>query len=97
MDGTIENKVFAPGYGEFHAHVPVDDELVTVAVAVPTDARRGRVPAELRRLLKGANRIFGARRGGSLGPNREPGGHDRPRLGGLPARRRARTAGHAVA
>ena len=28
MDGTLEDKVFAPGYGEFLASVPVDDELV---------------------------------------------------------------------
>ena len=60
MDGTLEDKTFAPGYGEFQAHVAVDDELVTVAVAVPTDVLRGRVPDELRQLLKGANRIFGA-------------------------------------
>ena len=58
MDGILEDKVFAPGYGEFRAHVPAEDELVTVAVAVPTDARRGRAPAELRRAVSRANQIF---------------------------------------
>jgi hypothetical protein len=36
MDGAIEHKTFAPGYGEFGAEA--EDELVTVAVAVPIDA-----------------------------------------------------------
>jgi hypothetical protein len=50
MDGTIEHKTYAPGYGEFQAHDPVDDELVTVAVAVPADVVGERVPDELRQL-----------------------------------------------
>ena len=36
MDGTIEHKTFAPGYAEFSAEA--EDELVTVAIAVPIDA-----------------------------------------------------------
>ena len=36
MDGAIEHKTFAPGYGEFGAEA--EDELVTVAVAVPIDS-----------------------------------------------------------
>ena len=36
MDGAIEHKTFAPGYGEFGAEA--EDELVTVAIAVPIDA-----------------------------------------------------------
>jgi hypothetical protein len=42
MDGTLEEKAFAPGYGEFRAKAK--DELVTLALAVPTDAAGGSVP-----------------------------------------------------
>lgn len=45
MDGTAEQKIFAPGYGEFLADAP--SELVTVAIAAPTDARPGPMPADL--------------------------------------------------
>ena len=58
MDGVLEDKVFAPGYGEFEAHVPVDDELVTVAVAYPTDRLGGSTPRSLRRLTAGAGDAF---------------------------------------
>lgn len=36
MDGSVEHKTFAPGYGEFGAETA--DELITVAIAVPIDA-----------------------------------------------------------
>lgn len=36
MDGSMEHKTYAPGYGEFGAEA--EDELVTVAIAVPIDA-----------------------------------------------------------
>ena len=36
MDGAVEHKTFAPGYGEFSAEA--EDELITVAIAVPIDA-----------------------------------------------------------
>ena len=39
MDGTVEHKAFAPGYGEFRAQAK--DELVTVALALPLDAAGG--------------------------------------------------------
>jgi hypothetical protein len=52
MDGTTEEKTFAPGYGEFRARAR--DELVTVALAVPTDALPGPVPAGLDSLATGA-------------------------------------------
>lgn len=42
MEGTVEQKIFAPGYGEFEADAP--SELVTVAVAVPTDALAAPMP-----------------------------------------------------
>ncbi|MEJ7584470.1 MAG: hypothetical protein WKF43_10390, partial [Acidimicrobiales bacterium] len=58
MDGVLEDKVFAPGYGEFLASVPVDDELVKVAVAFPTDRLATNVPTELWTLASGSRRIF---------------------------------------
>ncbi len=52
MEGTLEQKVFAPGYGEFQAEAP--DELVTAAVAVPTDAHDAELPAALEALAREA-------------------------------------------
>ena len=40
MDDTVEEKVFAPGYGEFRTEAA--NELVTVALALPIDATGGR-------------------------------------------------------
>lgn len=57
QDGTLEDKVFAPGYGEFSASVPADGELVTVAVAVPTDAADGDSPWSLERLCDTARTL----------------------------------------
>ena len=51
MDGSFEEKAFAPGYGEFRAEAK--DELVTVALAVPVDAAGGPVPAGLATLAGG--------------------------------------------
>jgi hypothetical protein len=56
MEGTVEHKVFAPGYGEFRAEAA--DELVEVALAVPTDATPGEPPAVLTELADGAARVF---------------------------------------
>lgn len=58
MDGTLEDKIFAPGYGEFEASVPTADELVRVAVAVPTDEAGGQMPKALDRLSDTARRLF---------------------------------------
>ena len=69
LDGTLEDKVFAPGYGEFEARVPSSDELVTVAIAVPTDARNGLVPASIAVLPGLADQIYreaGAARHGRI-------------------------------
>lgn len=54
MDGTIEDKAFAPGYGEFRAEVASLDELYGVALAAPTDAVGGSIPDELTTLASGA-------------------------------------------
>jgi len=60
MDGTYEDKIFAPGYGEFLTCV--EGELEAVALAVPTDARSGPLPVELETLSTGAADIFEAAR-----------------------------------
>jgi hypothetical protein len=58
LDGTFSDKVFAPGYGEFYsAH---EGEVEALALAVPTDALDGRVPAELESLSAGADDVFEA-------------------------------------
>ncbi|CCK30260.1 hypothetical protein BN159_5881 [Streptomyces davaonensis JCM 4913] len=46
MDGSTEDKVFAPGYGEFSTGTASGD-LEAVSLAVPTDAAPGAAPAEL--------------------------------------------------
>ena len=56
-DGTLERKTFAPGYGELHTGVPAEDELYSVAVAVPTDAAPGPVPEALVTISDEARRI----------------------------------------
>jgi len=48
MDGTIEDKVFAPGYGEFRAQVVSLDELYGVAFAVRSTRCRERSQARSR-------------------------------------------------
>jgi hypothetical protein len=58
MDGTTEKKTFAPGYGEFYTAGGGDVEAL--ALAVPTDAASGPVPAELETLSNGALDIFDA-------------------------------------
>jgi hypothetical protein len=60
MDGGIERKTFAPGYGELFAGAEGDVEVT--ALAIPTDALRGRVPAELDRVAAGAADAFDAAR-----------------------------------
>jgi hypothetical protein len=59
-DGTREDKVFAPGYGEFRSAGGGD--LEAMALAVPTDAAAGPEPPELGRMLAAADRAFSARR-----------------------------------
>jgi hypothetical protein len=58
MDGSHENKIFAPGYGEFLTGVGGD--LEALALAVSTDALSGPPPAELETLFSGAADIFDA-------------------------------------
>jgi hypothetical protein len=58
MDGTAEDKTFAPGYGEFYTAGGGDVEAL--ALAVPTDATSGPPPAELETLSGGALSVFDA-------------------------------------
>jgi hypothetical protein len=58
QDGSRESKTFAPSYGEFFTGSGGDVEAL--ALAVPTDALDGPVPAELEVLSVSANAAFAA-------------------------------------
>jgi hypothetical protein len=58
LNGTVEDKTFAPGYGEFFTGGGGDVEAL--ALAVPTDALATPLPAELATLTRGADEIFDA-------------------------------------
>jgi hypothetical protein len=58
MDGKTEDKLFAPGYGEFYTADGPDVEAL--ALAVPTDALSGPLPAELVTLKTNALTVFEA-------------------------------------
>jgi hypothetical protein len=57
-DGKTEDKLFAPGYGEFYTRDGADVEAL--ALAVPTDALPSDTPPELTTMQSGANAIFDA-------------------------------------
>jgi hypothetical protein len=61
-DGATEDKVFAPGYGEFLTGDGSDVEAL--ALAVPTDAISGSIPAGLLALSGGALQAFESSRSG---------------------------------
>ncbi len=56
QDGSLSDKVFAPGYGEFRSTDGPDVEAM--ALASPTDSLPGGVPEELVTISLGADRIF---------------------------------------
>ena len=58
LEGNYEDKTFAPGYGEFRSGVGAN--LEALALAVPTDAQPGGLPAELEAVSRGAREIFAA-------------------------------------
>ena len=58
MDGSRERKTFAPGYGEFFTSGGGDTEAL--ALAVPTDAADGAMPAAVRRLDRAATMAYAA-------------------------------------
>jgi hypothetical protein len=56
QDGALEDKTFAPGYGEFFTAGGGDREAV--ALAIPTDAVSTRLPAELETIASGLDEVF---------------------------------------
>ena len=62
LEGHFEDKTFAPGYGEFRSGVGAN--LEALALAVPTDAAPGGVPAELETISRGAADVFAAAEAG---------------------------------
>ncbi|HEY3005245.1 MAG TPA: hypothetical protein VGJ44_23060 [Kribbellaceae bacterium] len=55
-DGARENKVYAPGYGEFST--ATEGELEAVSIAVPADTRPGPVPARLTALSRAVRTMY---------------------------------------
>ncbi|MEU9655656.1 hypothetical protein [Streptomyces chartreusis] len=55
LDGSTEDKTFAPGYGEFSTGNGGD--LEAVSLAAPTDTRQGPLPTELRTLDRAARAV----------------------------------------
>lgn len=60
MDGVLEDKIFAPGYGEFMAQVVSENELVNGSIGVPLDAGAGGAPAEVDQLTTASAEIYTA-------------------------------------
>src|SRR5262249_42172276 len=59
-DGATEEKLFAPGYGEFSTGSVAEDSLEALALAIPTDALSEPTPAELESLSTSLLDIFDA-------------------------------------
>ena len=59
QDGSISEKVFAPGYGEFLSIT--GNNVEAMALASPVDFVPGGVPEELSDISESADRIFGSR------------------------------------
>jgi hypothetical protein len=58
LDGSIEEKIFAPRYGEFQASVASSGEFYQAALAVPTDSLCRPVPRKLVAITAGAGKVF---------------------------------------
>ncbi|MGW5469746.1 hypothetical protein [Streptomyces chartreusis] len=56
LDGSTEDKTFAPGYGEFSTGNDGGD-LEAVSLAAPTDTQQGPLPMELRTLDRAARAV----------------------------------------
>jgi hypothetical protein len=65
LDGATEDKIFAPGYGEFRTSDGKD--LEALALAVPTDASEEAVPPDLLDLTEGALAVLDGARSGRWG------------------------------
>ncbi len=57
-DGAHENKIYAPGYGEFYT--ATNGELEAASLAIPTDFRPGGVPAPLATLSHAVRSVYDA-------------------------------------
>jgi hypothetical protein len=64
MEGDLEDKTFAPGYGEFFSGYQAEQNFEANALTVPADALDEAPPAELQTLGVGADRAFVAARAG---------------------------------
>jgi hypothetical protein len=87
MDGKTEDKLFAPGYGEFYTRDGKDVEAL--ALAVPTDALSAGVPSDLAVLETGAKELLdqagtGAWKAASASFDRMSSSWTRYRAGGVP-------------
>ena len=60
LDGTVEEKLYAPGYGEYQGAVKSQNELYDIAIAVSVDATPGAVPSELTSIATKATGIIDA-------------------------------------
>ncbi len=60
LDGATEDKLFAPGYGEFQTGTLAGNNLEALALAVPTDAVDGSSPAELDTMAASTADVFDA-------------------------------------
>ncbi len=82
MDGFLEDKTFAPGYGEF-TNTSAEDDIEAVALAVTTDALPGLPPKELEMVSAGAAEIFDAAQAEDWEAATTSSGGDERRLGGI--------------
>jgi hypothetical protein len=60
MDGTRQDKVFMPGYGEFKTGSLQTDDLEALALTLPIDALQGAVPNELKVMSSASAALFNA-------------------------------------
>ncbi|MFZ1627125.1 MAG: hypothetical protein WAT81_04980 [Candidatus Moraniibacteriota bacterium] len=63
MDGTRQQKIFAPGYGEFQTGSRENNDLEALALSIPTDAQADSLPAELKNLSTQTATLYNAVRG----------------------------------
>ncbi len=89
LEGNIEDKIFAPGYGEFLTGA--GDDLEALALAMPTDAQPGPMPAELGSLTDSAFVVFDAAQSedwiaATAAADRVMGAWDAARTRGVPLR-----------
>jgi hypothetical protein len=65
MEGDLEDKTFAPGYGEFFSGYQAKSNVEANALTVPADALDEPTPPELQAIQTGADRAFVAARAGN--------------------------------